>query len=422
VYFDVNEQAFVAPPRDGNVPTSWVPVARLFDAAELNEWVHNWIHGEDARFRTIVFQAGARLRQFEVPMYVVETSDDQLLRQIFYRINKSGKPLDWPEVYDALFASTGRQPSTLRELADDLATLGMGRPTEDLLLQCLVAFKGLDVTRNIADHYSRDQHALETGIEEAVAALRRVLSFLRRSVEIPHLRLLPRSIPLVVLTRFFGVYAEPQARTLQLLTRWTWRALVNAPYYDERTVLRHGVAGIIENDEERSVRNVLRTVPNEPRGPYIVPGRFDARAAESRLALLGMTSLSPRDLATGETVNVARLIEEKDVDAFRRILPAGGALGRGPANRVLMPGKGAARRELLDLAVREGSDSLVFRSHAIEPDAIQALVSGDDDAFLLQRKTAVESAVNNLAARLAAWSQRDRPSINYILAGAEDDE
>lgn len=422
VYFDAVGQSFVVPPRDGRVPTQWVPVAQLFDAAELSEWVHNWTHGSDASLRSIVFQAGARIRQFEVPMYIVETSDDKLLREIFYRINKSGKPLDWPEVYDALFARTGRQPSTLHELADDLATLGMGRPGEDLLLQCLVAFKGLDVTRNIAEHYSKDQHALESGIEEAVAALRSVLSFLRRNAEIPHLRLLPRSIPLVVLTRFFGVYPDPQSRAIQLLTRWTWRALVNAPYYDERTVLRHGVAGITSKDEEVSVQNVLRTVPSELRTPYSLPGRFDARAAESRLALLGMASLSPRDLTTGEPIEVANLIEQKGVDAFRRIVPRGQMLGRGPANRLLLLGTGSARREIVELAVREGGESVILSSHGITGAAIQALVAGDDTAFLAHRKTTIESAVNDLSSRLAEWSKQDRPSIRYILEQAEDTE
>jgi len=415
VYFDAAEQEFVMPPRDGRVPSTWVPVTRMFDAAELSEWVHNWPHVGDAALRSAVFQAGARIRQFEVPMYVVETDDDQLLREIFYRINKSGRPLDWPEVYDALFGHRGERPATLRELAEDLATLGMGRPSEDLLLQCLLSFKGLDVTRNIAEHYRKDPGRLETGIEDAVSALRRVLSFLRRECEIPHLRLLPRSIPIVVLTRFFALFPEPEARTVELLTRWTWRALYNASFYDERTVLRHGVTGIDGTDEEDSAQHVLATVPREPRGIFALPSRFDARAADSRLSVLGMASLSPRETLNGEMIDVAALVEEHDVEAFRRIVGTDVNLGRSPANRLLLAGSGAARKELLQVAIDQGGDSEVLRSHAISSEAIQRLVEGDEAAFLDLRKREVEAVVRQLAERLAAWGKNDRPSIEYIL-------
>jgi hypothetical protein len=415
VYFDAAEQEFVMPSRNGEVPSTWVPVARLFDAAELSEWVHNWPHAGDASLRTAVFQAGARIRQFEVPMYVVETDDDQLLREIFYRINKSGKALEWPEVYDALFGHRGERPATLQELADDLTHLGMGRPSEDLLLQCLLSFKGLDVTRNIAEHYRRNPGQLESGIENAVSALRRVLSFLRRECEIPHLRLLPRSSPIVVLTRFFALFREPQSRTLELLSRWTWRALYNASFYDERTVLRHGVAGIDQVDEEASAQRVLTTVPREPRSSFALPSRFDARAADSRLALLGMSSLSPRRMENGEIIDIAALVEQHDIDAFRRIVATDKDLGRSPANRVLLPGGGTARKEILELAAREGSDSDVLRSHAINAEAIQRLIEEDEEGFLNERKKVLEDVVNAMAERLAAWSQSDRPSIGYIL-------
>jgi hypothetical protein len=422
VYFDAETQVFKTPPRDGQIPKTWVPVARLFDAAELSEWVHNWVHGANPSLRATVFQAGARIRQFEVPMYVVETDDDQLLRQIFYRINKSGRPLEWGEVYDALFGHKGERPSSLRELSDDLSSLGMGRPPEGLLLQCLLSFKGLDVTRNIAEHYRKDEAALESGIEDAFSALRLALSFVRRNALVPHLRLLPRSIPIVVLTRFFALFPEPSSRTLTLLTRWTWRSLVNAPYYDERTVLRHGVAGISARDEEQSVQDVLSTVPRERRAPYLLPARFDARAAESRLALVTLSSMAPRDAKGGDILDVASLIEERDAAAFRRVVNVGRGLGRSPANRILLPGIGLARKELLEIVINHGADSEIIRSHAITRNALKHLVDGDDVAFLEERKRTLEEAVERFVDGLAAWGGNDRPSIGYILEQAGDTE
>ncbi len=237
VYFDAASQTFFSPRADGDVPSTAVPVAQLLDASALSEWVFQWPHAGDPALRAAVFQAGSRLRQYRIPLYVVETDDEEKLREIFYRINNFGKTLEWNDVHDALFGRRGEQPSTLPELAGELQALGMGRPDEESLLSCLVAFKGLDVTRNIAEHYRKDSKVLAGAVQEALPAIRRVLSFLKLHAEIPHLRLLPRSIPLVVLTRFFALHPEPEARTLTLLVRWTWRLLLS-PESDARTLLR----------------------------------------------------------------------------------------------------------------------------------------------------------------------------------------
>lgn len=421
VYFDPERQSFFAPPNDGAVPTEWVPIAQLLDATALAEWVFNWLHAGDAQLRTRVFEAGTRIRQYRVPIYVVDTDDEQLLREIFFRTNNYGKSLRWNEVHDALFSQTEARPSTLRELADELALLGMGRPEDEQLLPCLIAFKGLDVTRTVAEHYQRDQDVLRNAVYEALPALRSVLFFLRRHTEIPHLRLLPRAIPLVILTRFFGIHPEPEQRTIDLLVRWTWRSLLNAAFYDERTLLRHGVAAVVPSEHETAQR-LLAMVPHSRRANYSLPARFDARAAESRIALVALSTLKPLNLATGEPADVAEMIQSHDVRAFRKVIDSrrgNTTLITGAANRILLPGRGTAAKELIDTASYRGLDCPELQSHAVTSAAITALISGDADAFLRERAITIEACVQRLGDRLAAWSRNDRPSIAYLIQNVE---
>ena len=419
LYFDAENQTFEPPPKSGDVPSTWVPVAHLLDASGLSEWIFNWPHSTDAALRTTVFQAGTRLRQYRVPLYVVETDDEELLKDIFYRTNNSGKPLHWKEVHDALFGDSGGHPSTLGDLASELQQLGMGRPDEEQLHSCLIAYKGLDVTRSFAEHYRKDPEVLRDAVRDALPALRRVLTFLNWDAEIPHLRLLPRSLPLVVLTRFFHLFPDPSPRSTQLLTRWTWRTLLTTAFYDERTLLRRGVACIREDDEEGTVQELLSLVPNERPADFVLPARFDARAAESRLALLGMASLNPLDPDDNQPVDVAALIEAKDAAAFRSIIPRHEGLARSPANRILLPGSGSARKDLLEMGAH--NHTKVFASHAISSEAAEALSSAKPDVFLNERKSRIESAVRSLAERLAAWERGDRPSVRYILEHAHED-
>jgi hypothetical protein len=415
VYFDAEARMFKAPPRDGTVPSTWVPVNKLLDGSDLSEWVFKWEHGRDEALRRTVFDVGKRLREYRIPQYVVSTDDESVLHEIFYRVNESGERIEWTEVHDALFGDAQEQPSTLGELADELATLGMGRPEEKQMLPCVVACQGLDVTRNVSEHYERDPSILASGVAEALPTVRRVFSFLRHHASVPHLRLLPRSIPLTILSRFFYLYSDPSPRTTELLVRWTWRVLLGASDLDERTLIRRGVTQVEEGDEERAVQSLLGLVENETAAPYSLPDRFDARSSESRLALLGMTSLHPHHLdEEGTSVDVASQIEEHDRQAFRRVWSRGTS---SPANRILLGGRGVAR-PALQAYVNGDPDDDVLASHGITPEAAEALRRDDAEAFVAERGRVIEEAVNAMGRRLAAWGRPDRPSIDALLGQA----
>lgn len=199
----------------------------------------------------------------------------------------------WMAVYNALYGHKGAEPASLEDLAVELERLGMGRPDEgSQLLPCLVALRGLDVTRSFGEHLRQDPHALEGVASEAAPVLREVLGFLRANAGIPHLRLLPHSVPLPVLTRFFKLHREPSERSLTLLVRWLWRSFLH-PLLEERAARRRGVAAIQERDEEGSVQALLAHVGADPSGPFRVTD-FDAHSAHSRLAMLALADLQPR--------------------------------------------------------------------------------------------------------------------------------
>ncbi len=420
VFFDPRTERFHSPPASGAVPSGWVPVWRLRDAAALSEWIiQEWTEARDARLRAVVFEAAKRLREYRVPYYVIETPDEEIAKVIFDRVNTRGKQLERADVFNALFGHKGTAPSTLGELADELACVGMGAPDEQSqLLPGLVALRGLDVTRPFAE-LAHDHPDEFTGvIAEAAPVFRRVLGFLRVHAEVPHLRLLPYSTPLIVLVRFFALHPEPNQRTLTLLVRWTWRSFLS-PSRDDRTLRRRGVSSI-GGDEESSVQAMLALVASNRAEAYRLPERFDARAAESRMALLALAAERPRTLAEerGETpyVDIAAAIESRDKDAFRPVFSGSGGALSSPANRILLGGVGAARQALRTFVDVTGTDNAVLHSHLISPESARALVRNDADAFVELRAIDLARAVNDMGERLAEWGQNDRPSIEYLLA------
>lgn len=412
LYFDSGEQRFRPAPLRGKIASTMVPLPILLDASTLTEWIFSWVHGQDKALRRIVFDAGSRIREYPIPLYLIEAGSREVAQEIFYRVNQAGEPLQWPEVHKALFGSEDTSPSTLPELADDLSEAGMGTLNEDRLLTCLFALRALDPTRNLHEHYRKAPEELQHAVQDALPVLRRVLSFLRRDAGIPHLRLLPKSILLDVLTRFFALHAEPAPRTRTLLARWFWRNVLDAGVYDDRTLRRRGIAAI-DDDEEESAQRLLGLVRKEPPREFELPPAFDARADATRLVLLTLTHLGPRALLSGEPLDVASLLEQQDKSAFVKILK--GARSRSPANRMIQPKGTEVRRLLVDRATSAGADDPVLASHAVDPYAAQLLVAGDGEAFLTRRAEQLTSEVRRLAERMAAWDHSDRPSIEHIL-------
>jgi len=421
VYFDPQATQFKAPPRRGEVPSEWVPLPVLLDATVLAEWIHKWPHSKEEQLRRNVFEAGSRIREYKLPRYLVDAPDDEagsdLLREIFFRVNKFGKVLSWDEVHDALYGRKGGVPSTTRELSDELAELGMGRPDEGQVATCLLALRGLDVTRPLAEHHRKDPRVLEGAIADALPALRQALAFLRKRGEIPHLRLLPRAMVLEVLTRFFGEHPEPSARTLELLVRWVWRVLVGEHTLDERTLERRTLAAV-GTDEEDSIQAMLELLPRTAPTKIALPATFDARTAESRVAMLALASLAPRRFSDGELMDVSLLVEDHGADAFSPIIRSRGELAgvRGPENRVLHSAQGI--REAIEGRTSSlGLPDPVLESHAITTSSMQALARSDEQGFLSERRARMEATLQSVAMRLAGWRRgdRDRPSIERLL-------
>lgn len=418
VYFNAAKQEFTAPPMNGQPDSAWVPLPVLLDASRLSEWVFRWAYRDDEDLRRGVFEAGRRLREYTVPLYVIEAEDEQIAKEIFYRTNTAGKPLAWEDVHKALYGGSKTSPSTLPELEDDLASVGMGRVGERRLLTCLFALRGLDPTRSFDELYRNDTDALRDAVQEALPVLRRVLSFLRSDCLIPHLRFLPKSILLDVLTRFFSLHPEPNPRTRLLLARWFWRAAVGAGAFDERTLRRRGIQAVEEDSEEGSVQALLQLVRKEPQRPFELPASFDPRADASRLALLAMAQAAPRHLLDQRPLEIADLVTEYDKDCFCKILVRSGLdLARSPANRLIHPPGVEIEKALRAIPADTAMGLQVLESHGIDREA-QKLLTEDPERFLSWRRQSLTEQVRRFIDREAAWEHGDRPSIDHLLKEA----
>lgn len=426
VWFDPTEDTFKPTPDRSAVPETWVPVSRLLDSAALQEFIFERpVFSRRKDLRQKVFEAGKRLREYRIPIYVVDTDEQAIPREIFRRINRHGTRLAETDLFNALVGRAPSHPQRLEDLQKEAADLGMGEIPPHKLLQCVMSVHGLDVTRRFDEQ--RGQLAVADALAATALPLRAALAFIRAEARIPHLRLLPYPVPLVVLTRFFSLHTEPSPRCRDLLVRWVWRGMLTGVHeHGERTRLRDAVRAVGPGDGEDSAQALLRSVPREPRDvEWWLDASFDGRSAASRIAELAIVDWSPRHLRTCEEIDVAALLDALGPRAFRRVLPNGEAdVITSPANRLLHPSP-VKVRGLVELARRHDPEAVeTLRSHGFDQAATAALEGGDAESVVKAldcRREMLRSHTRHLGFRLARWGHSDRKSIASLLAGGGRD-
>ncbi len=102
LYFDLDESKFiVAPSADKRSEDlgRWLPMTEVLDSERLFTWILDRIPSSKAR-RDRAVLLGKRIREYDIPAYLLNTNNEDILREVFGRINSSGKKLDASEIFD----------------------------------------------------------------------------------------------------------------------------------------------------------------------------------------------------------------------------------------------------------------------------------------------------------------------------------
>lgn len=430
IWFDPEGETFHPEPASGAAP-GWFPVHHLLDGERLGDVLEDWpTITRDAR--KVIHAAGARIRDFRLPAYVITSTDDGPLRVMYHRANQQGKRLKQEEVFNALMPNGGRTV----DLVELVAAEGWGDVDHRALLSAATIDVGRDPTHKGDLHDLSRWTSPRAGVmRDAVLA---TVRFLRDEALIPTAALLPYQLPLMVLPAFFARHPKPSPRNLRLLRRWVWRSFLvdqgNRPGELRAAASAARADGV---DEDAVVQRLLSLVPAADPAPWTMPGTFRVNAADVKLGLLGLASLQPPTLG-GDLGTLPRKTKDgPEFDATREDGPRSpvapwsvdlvalfGTQRSLPrlttrtdvnghdtlANRVLHPTLRGLPR-----ALAEAPPEIAAR-HAIDSATQAALRAGDLDGALRARGAAIERVTRALIDRCAEWGAHDRPSLRAIFA------
>lgn len=406
IHFDLEERRFAYGTAAQKPAPRWIPLTAVHDSARLLAWaLENRLVGEN---QASAFDLGKRLREYQVPAYIVE-ADEEVLRQIFDRTNSSGKQLKAAEVFDALFGTqTHVEPASIRSIVKQLSELRFGRIDEKLVLRALLAVRRKDPARGFRQVAPAE---VPEALSQTASALRSSVVFAKEA-RFQHINLMPYRLPLVTLALFFHEHPEPGHRTRLLLTRWLWRGAISGAHRGDTVSLRRTLNAIRAGDEAGSVCNLLAEAGRRPTDQLILrPYRF--RHARTKMQLVALSALGPRHFVTGDALDVSHLCEQPSGPTIRIFSTNDIPAKEGLANRVLHPrGGGPIRRQIIRC-----EDEEILRSHMIGLDAWRDLHSGDTESFLERRDRDLREYIGSFLDRQAEWepADRDRPALTSLI-------
>lgn len=399
-------------------PSNDVPVHEIFDSSRLIQWVARRTRDLQPGLIERALDCGKRLREYRVPVYIVDTKDEDVLRTIFDRTNRTGRRLDDADVFTALFATIRPQDESaemsLERVARRVAQLGFGTLDADTVLKALRAVCDLPVDKDFTKSLARGD--VPAALERTEAALMRVVRFLREDARIPHAALCPYELPIIVLSRFFEAFPEPRRRNRALLRRWLWRGSLAGSLKGASVSLRQHL-GAITADESASVQGLLHLAAPDAPSTDLSFEQFSLATAKSKLSVCALAALAPRDVRTGEPLDIAALFHGPSPSLPGVVKHGGSELIRSVANRLLHPR--LAPTELLDALVRMTPPTAA--SHAITPEAQSALGKKDYGTFLELRRRRLAELSSTFFRKEAELGADDSPPLDAIVVDDEED-
>ncbi len=425
LFFDFDRRQIVALRAASQLrkePSRYLPMTEVADSERLMKWVYEHLENDAGR-RESAFELGKRIREYEVPTYVVQADTDEPLREIFRRINSRGKPMRALDVFHALHGARSKEhPASITELADTLGRERFGKPDQKILYRLLQLLQGKDVEdRAGTSPGALSPEAAGELFRRTSAAFARAAAFLEVDAGILHYELLPYQQPLLALGKFFDLHPVASARSRELLARWVWRGALSGTHSGDIASTRK-VLDSIDSDEHASVQRLIADSKARPASLPDASRAFNFRHAQSKLEVLALLHLGPRHLATGAPITASDLFGAPTVAADAASLPrivtsrgAGLPLADTIANRMAHPKPVRPQVLLGDILVASFMAG-ELEAHGFTADANQALLRADYAGFLEHRQVELARRFEHVFESRARWDDNDRPSVDTLMA------
>ncbi|WP_008310525.1 DUF262 domain-containing protein [Leptolyngbya sp. PCC 6406] len=436
IAYDLSLQTLVKPV--GEKPHV-IGLSTIFDLQKLLKWFSE--HPESTQYFEEATRIAKAIREYSIPAYIVKQEDEEVLRDIFDRMNNYGKRLTRAEVFSALHggASDNGKSQTLADIVLNIdATFLFGEIDDVTVLSAILARRGSDVTRDIRVEFSREsvsrefpEETPEQAYRAGEKALSHAVHFLQNEAGVPHFSFLAYRYLLVVLTRFFAYHPQPSPRNIELLRRWFWRAVIVGPeaFSTWTKASRVLCSKISPNNEVKSVQALLEAVSHSTLKALNLHS-FISTSASTRTLLCAMWSHNPRSFLTGDLYlqeELGRTLAGRQTakDIVATIEPSGGKTST--ANRFIFPVEDSVEyaRDVFKnkpITMTNSSWTDLLESHIIDAEIQDCLTNGNVTHFLELREVRLRKLAEDFLSSMTETSFEDTPPLSSLIIDEDDEE
>lgn len=401
-----------------------LPLNVLSDSVKQLKWIRNWPLSEEREdLVDRVLQIGKAIREYEIPAYIVEGADENLLRLIFTRSNTGGVNMKESEIFEALYGREGERP--IRTAISRLTDLGFGQLDEDLFLRCM------RVTCNVArtDAVGETGNLPDGAIRRTESALRRAIQIISGTAGIPHWKLLPYRFPLILLTVFCDKFDATNERVDRLIGKWIWRGAVTGDHEDSTDARVQRLAAEIwkaDSAETTILKLISKLHPvdfeseiqNSPKEE--IDREIRLNRASGKIFVLGLLAADPKHPDENETPlfgpsefdddNEDLEVSEREIDPTRISMSITGEKKLGTDTVIRLPN--------VQVSQILSSSDLVLSSYLLSREQAQLVSQGQLVEFRQRRRELlIEYFAEFIKDRIGDRNDL-RPSISSIASKA----
>jgi len=430
VWYDLQTQTFEVLKRREPEP-AWIPLNVLSDSVRQLKWIRNWPYAEDHEdLVDRALELGKSVREYEVPAYIVDGADDQVLRVIFTRANTAGIGMRESEIFEALYGKEGDRP--IRSAVSRLVDLGFGKLDEDLFLRCV---RGT-CNPMLTDHVSLESQMPQDSIQRTETAVRRAITTITTWAGIPSFKLMPYRLPLYILAAFYDQFPEENVRVDQLAARWIWRGALSGQHDDSSDANVRKLVGVVRQgtDPQITIAQLIRMLGdmslNDPARGLVakIDQKISLNSAVSKTFVLALLAAGPRRKDSTVPLEQITLFEVDEPDEEtenseinRSVMPAESAL-HSKYYRSILPNE--SDKFGTDIVVRLADmtpqapivwNEYDLSSFLLSEEAVRLASDGKVDEFRECRRRIFQEYLPKFVADRIGDTVDTRPSIHSIL-------
>lgn len=335
---------------------------------------------------------------------------------IFERINSTGTRLT---IVDLMRAATWSPDFDLVDSIDTIRDSLVAKSFEGIERKAILrnvsaAVGGSFTVESIDDLRKLTPDVLRAAVTQANDAFKRAVDFLSTHIKAPSAAVIPYTNQIVVLTEILRRIVAPDAIQWRAIERWFWRSAITGYFSGWNSGMMgadlYSVAKFAEGKTDALEANFV-----EPNPAIWSIRSFRGNNAHSKVLALIMAYQHPKDLLTGQSIDVDKALAWQNTKEFHHFFPQAylkkhdtlpakiSALSNmvylSSSSNKLITDRAPSEyvKELLDSQGEKAREWMA--TNLIDDRAIDAALKDDFDEFLAARS----SVIHQRAKELAGW-------------------